>query len=522
MPSLSSNNKNNPLPPKITLDAELIEGFVRGFLLKRFHIPVDIPLAHKEWWTYCCDPEKYVAIAAPRGHAKSTAITHSYVLANLLFRCHDFIVIVSDTETQAIQFLNDIKMELTDNTELISLFQIDKFLKYTENDIILRFQDGSRSRILAKGSEQAVRGFKWAGRRPGLIVCDDMENDELVMNKERREKFMRWIYGALMPALAPDGIMRVVGTVLHLDSFLESLMPKYWDKRTVRTPLKDYYTGKRGMWKSVRYRAHTDDFSEILWSDRFSERRLKEIRQEYIDRGIPDVYSQEYLNYPLDPTRAYFRTSDFLEMSEATKKNILENKLPVTYFVGIDPAISEKERTDFTAYLVVAMDSERNLYYIESSKDRLDSREIIEEIFRLYQRYHPEFIAIEKEKITQAIGPFLYEKMGTTGIYPIIIQIPHGNKDLETRARSWQGRMRAGSIKFDKGRDDYPVYEAELTTFPRGINDDLVSASAVLGMALDKMAEAPTQRELQEDQLEEEYYRTSFEIDSGRSEHTGY
>lgn len=503
-----------------TLDPELLEGFVSGFLLKRFDKPTPIPPFHRELWSLFCGKERYIAGAAPRGHAKSTAITHSYTLASVLFRCRRFVILVSDTETQAIQFLNDIKLELTDNTEMLALFQVDGFVKSTESDIIVKFKDGTKFRILAKGSEQSLRGLKWEGKRPDLIICDDMENDELVMNKERREKFMRWIYGALIPALSPDGIMRVVGTVLHLDSFLESLLPKPWQRHTVRTELRDFSNDPKAVWKAIRWRAHNDDFSHILWPSRFPESTLKRIRQDYTDRGIPDVYSQEYLNYPLDPTKAYFRQSDFIPMSAELKAEIQEGRRPVTYFVGIDPAISESERADYTAVIVCAMDAERKLHMVEGIRERLDGREQVDLIISLQKRYNPEFIAIEKEKITKAIGPFLREEMFKTNVFPTIIEI-QPSKDLETRGRSWQGRMRVGGVKFDKGADWYPQYEAELTTFPRGTKDDYVAASAVLGLALDKMIEAPTAQELYDDQWEEEY-KTTIDAGQGRSEATGY
>ena len=73
-------------------------------------------------------------------------------------------------------------------------------------------------------------------RRPGLIVGDDMENDEIVMNRDRRLKFKRWFYGALLPALSDKGKIRLVGTILHLDSLLENLMPK---DDAIKTPLKE-------------------------------------------------------------------------------------------------------------------------------------------------------------------------------------------------------------------------------------------------------------------------------------------
>ena len=71
-----------------------------------------------------------------------------------------------------------------------------------------------------------LRGLRWNNKRPNLVVVDDLENDEAVVNRDRREKLKRWFNGALLPCLSDTGIVRVVGTILHLDSLLESLMPE--------------------------------------------------------------------------------------------------------------------------------------------------------------------------------------------------------------------------------------------------------------------------------------------------------
>lgn len=504
----------------IQLTAAMIEGFAGALLRKRFDNPTATPEFHRELWALFCEPDKYIAAAAPRGHAKSTAITHTYTLATTLFRVSPFTVIVSDTETQSVQFLNDIKMELVDNEDLLSLFPTKKFHKWTENDIVGEMDDGYMFRIVAKGSEQALRGLKWNGMRPKLIVCDDMENDELVMNKDRREKFFRWIYGALIPCMAPDGKMRIVGTVLHLDSFLENCLPKEYDKNTIKEPIKSYSIKPKNGWKSVRYKAHDETFEHILWPQRFSEQELKRIRADYTEKGIPDVYSQEYLNYPLDPTKAYFRRKDFLPTTMQELESIAQKKMLLTYYVAVDLAISEKERADWSAFEVFGMNEHGVLYHIDEIRERMDAREIIDTLFTLEIKYRPEFISIESEKITKALGPFLHEEMMKRAIFPNIVEItPH--KDLWNRARSFQGRHRAGLVRFNKSVDWYPAFEEELCTFPRGIHDDRVAACAVLGLALEKMVAAPTQKEYEEDEFFFELERSDM-LYEGRSTTTGY
>ena len=175
-------------------------------------------------------------------HAKSTAGTIAYGLASVLFRASEFILIVSDTESQSSMFLGAIKQELQENEAIGELFGLKKnekgeveFIKDTETDCIVQFQDGHKFRIIAKGAEQKLRGMLWNGKRPDLILVDDLENDELVLNKERRMKLRRWFFSALLPALSVKGKIRMWGTVLHMDALLESLMPREWDKKTLHT-----------------------------------------------------------------------------------------------------------------------------------------------------------------------------------------------------------------------------------------------------------------------------------------------
>jgi hypothetical protein len=254
----------------VKLTADIIKGFVGSCLVKRFDGASQIPKFHEEMWDLCTSNNRFVAIAAPRGHAKSTSISLSYVLACVLFRERRFVLMVSDTEAQAAMFLGQIKQELQENEDIINLFGIKrnpegvvKFLKDSETDVIVEFADGTKFRIIAKGSEQKLRGMLWSGARPDLIVCDDIENDEVVMNKERREKFKRWVYGALLPCRSQNGVFRIVGTILHMDSFLEGLMPKENDKQTIVGDLKTSSLRTATQWKSVKYRAHSADFDQI-------------------------------------------------------------------------------------------------------------------------------------------------------------------------------------------------------------------------------------------------------------------
>lgn len=504
------------------LTPDIIKGFSASLLQKTFDSPVPSPECHYEWWTLFCDPHPLVAIAAPRGHAKTTALTHTYTLAAVLFRERQYVLIVSDTISQAVQFLGDIKKELLENDQLKTLFKIKEFLKDTEDDIICLCEDGHKFRISAKGSEQKVRGLKWDNMRPDLIICDDLENDEIVLNKERRMKFKRWFYGALLPCRSYKGIVRYVGTILHHDSLLESVMPKRSDKYTVTEPLKQYSTRKNPSWKAVKYRAHTNDFSQILWAERYDKAFFQAKRQEFADQGLPDLYSQEYLNIPLDESTAYFRKADLLDFSEADY-HLLQKpdwKKHFNFYITSDLAVSQAETADYSVFIVGGVDENGMLYIFNVIRERMDSQEIVETMLSLQRIYDPVAMSMEKGQIEKSIGPFLRQRMLETGDFINIIPIAPST-DKATRARSIQARTRAGAVKVDKRQDWFLDFEEELSLFPRGKNDDQVDAFAYLGLILDKLASAPSKEQILEDEYQQQLEDSDLALD-GRNELTGY
>lgn len=513
------------------LTSTLIQGFVGSVLAHRFDNATTSPPFHLELWEYACSPHKNVAIAAPRGHAKSTAGTLAYGLAEVLFRSSRYVVIVSDTEAQAAMFVGAMRQELQTNVELIALFGLKKnekgevqFIKDTETDIIVELDDGHTFRVMGKGAEQKLRGMLWNGMRPDLILIDDLENDELVMNDDRREKLRRWFRGALLPVLSPKGKVRMWGTILHIDSVLNRFMPNESSKFVRDNGLKvweQWPDGRiRGGWLAVKYRAHNHDMSQILWPERFPKQDWISKRNEYAHDGALDMYSQEYLNNPIDESVAYFKRSDLLPQTEEDKK-LHEVDHRLRYYCTVDMAISEEARADYTVFCICGVDENKTIFVKNIIRERLDGRDIVDYLLGLQRVYDFEAVGVEEMMISKAIGPFLREEMIKTNIFLNLIQLKHKGKDKIQRARAIQARMRAKSVKFDKAAEWYPNLEQELITFPRGRHDDQVDALAYMGLLLDQVIEAYSDEEMEE----EEYLMELAEsggLDSGRSAVTGY
>jgi len=484
----------------VKLTSEMIEAFAGVYLSPRYDNPQPTPDFHRECWDRYCADDLAAAIAAPRNHAKSTALTHDYALAMALFRVEAYFIIVGSSEEMAIEHLGDIVNELRENEPLIRDFKIKEFVTDQKTDVVVRCTDGYEFRFLARGAEQKIRGRKWHGKRPGLIIGDDLEDDEQVENKDRRKKFRRWFFRACKQALRDGGKIRVHGTILHEDSLLSHLV-------------------SNKTWSSKIYRAHRsfNDFNDKLWPEKFPEKRLRAIRQELINEGDSAGYSQEYLNDPFDYDESYLKKDDFIPMKEEDHASFK------VMGVGVDFAISKADTANRTSFTVGGKDVENILHFVDQRVGRMDTTEIIDEFFNIERSWHPDKFWVEDGMIWKAIQPVLVAEMRRRDVW-LSLEAILPVKDKKVRGRSLQKRMRARGCRFNKDAEWYEDYEAELLRFTgdsEAILDDQFDSSALLSRGFENLV-VEEDDSLSEE--EEEFIHMSGRLKGGegRSQITGY
>jgi phage terminase large subunit-like protein len=486
----------------VKLTAEIIEGFAGAYLSQRYDQAQPTPDFHRECWARYCSPHIACATAAPRNHAKSTALTHDFGLASVCFRADDYIILVGSTEELAIEHLGDIRNELAENEALRRDFKIKGFVTDAKTDIIVECEDGHQFRIIARGAEQKIRGRKWRGKRPSLVLGDDLEDDEQVENKDRRRKFRRWFFRACKQALRDGGRIRVHGTILHVDSLLAHLM-------------------KNKAWKSKRYRAHKsfNDFSEILWPEKFPEQRLRDIRQEFISEGDAPGYSQEYLNDPMDSDEVFLRKEDFLAMQEEDYDTFKR------YGCGVDFAVSKEDTANRTSFTVGGKDIRNLILVTDQRVGRLNTNQIIDEFFSVASRWGSDIIFYPEDGVIwKAIFPVLAKEMQTRDIW-LAIEPQPAVKDKKTRGQALRKRHRAGGMRFDKRADWYEEYEAELLLFTGDSEapaDDQFDSTVHLVRGMDTAPDVEEEDALSEEELAFIKEGERIMNDSGRSMVTGY
>jgi len=467
----------------VTLTAELIEAFSGTFLSPRFDDARSVPDFHRLGWKLYTSSHPQCELIAPRDHAKSTSFTFVYILAEVCFRVSDYVILIGSTEDKAAEQLSNISEELESNPDLRAEFGIAGFDTLQKTEIIVRCDDGFRFRILARGAEQKIRGALWKGKRPNLIVCDDMEDDEQVESKERRNKFRRWFFRAAKQALSKSGKIRVHGTILHDDSLLSRLR-------------------KNKTWHHLFFKAHRSysDFNELLWPARWSEADLRARRREFEEDGDSAGYSQEFLNTPLDNAARFIRKEDMLPMDEE-KGDYESDKI---YGMGVDFAVSKADTANRTSFTVGGKDVDNIIHIVDESVGRWDTLEWLDELFLLNDRWEPEVIWVEGGQIWLSVEPFLYEEMRERDTW-MNIQVIQPTKDKAIRGRAYQRRSRAGGIRYYKEADWYIEYEEEILRFTgvtQALLDDQFDSTALLIKGFDVFR-----------QVEEDDFLTEEEVD---------
>lgn len=495
---------------RLVIDANIVAGFMETFIQPYLDRAKPIAPFHYELWEWDCSNAELGVAAAPRGHAKTTAITIVGALADVLFGVEDFEILIGANEKKAAQFLENISYILTDPTfiDLQSAFQAE-VLKCNETELVGRVK-GREFCIMARGKGQKVRGELWRQMRPGKIRVDDLENDEDVKNDDTRLKDQRWFENAVIPALADGGKIRMLGTILHADS----LIAKYLDDSQLNeSALRE--AGKVPQWYGRRYSAHKsmNDFSEILWAEKFTEERLRRIQARYKNQGNLDGYAQEYLSTAIAEGNEFFKPEGFVEMTDVDFRRSMRR------YGAIDFAVSEKKDTDNTAFAIVGVNADNQRCVLDMRAEVMSTLAAAELWFELDTLYHPEVWYVEDENISKSAGPFI-ELMMQEKNHFLPIELMKPKQDKKMRARSWQAAHAARWCRYNKQMvGGYEELETEMKGFPRAKHDDRVDALSMIGLKLHELGRALSPEEQAEEDYEEMIEGAG---QSGRDSITGY
>lgn len=354
------------------------------------------------------------ATAAPRGYAKSVVKAFLKILHDVCYGLEKFIVIFSNTKDQSVQKLKDIQAELLTNDDLIADY--GSFLprrKISSEDYVC--DNGSHKvRLLAVGSKTEVRGIRFGESRPTKVLVDDLEHSTEVENEAIREK-MEELYRDVISKIGDgDTNIEFVGTVLHRESLLQSLLnnPKY-DSRQYKA-IRSWST-REDLWKEWReiytdldnedrkeeaeafFKTHEEamlEGTDVLWPEKEPYYFLME---EIIETGMRS-FLKEKQNEPQSSDEKIFDPAllrYFTHVDEGIRIEKTGKIIPwcdLEPFAAMDPATGQTKPTtrkkgDFTCILVGYKDPKKRLFVDACWLKRQAPHVYIGKVFDYWEEY---------------------------------------------------------------------------------------------------------------------------------------
>lgn len=433
--------------------------FARHFL--KDHFKDETPAFHHDLISLAQN-HKRLAIAAPRGHAKSTVLGLAYVLHQIVYRRSKNIIFISASEDMAKRFLRRIKEELETNALLIGVYGNLVSAKWSETE----FETANQVAVHAKGRGAMIRGLLYRSSRPDLIILDDIEDEEMVRSELRRQDLAEWFNGAVLPSLEPaTGQVILVGTVLHTNSLLANLL----DQKLY----PDFF--------SKRYQAVLPD-NTSLWPGRFPPEAIQKIKESYVARHALHQFFMEYQNDPTSKDSATFRTEYFQFYDTPPDRSQLKVEIYVDLGGG-----SISSAADPTAIVVLGLDQRNDLYVLDYVNAIMgsDAHRITQEVFQLVAKFKPSRVVIEKTQATNMFLPTLYAEQKNRRVHFVVDTVVPTKGSGQSRGNmtdgkyqriaAMEGAFKLGVVKIKRWMIDL---QEQLLTFPRCRHDDLIDALA--------------------------------------------
>jgi len=339
---------------------------------------------------------------------------------------------------------------------------------------VFEHPDGFKTRILCYGQEQigSIRGERFGAYRPDLIIIDDLEDDELVKNPDRRRE-LKFLYDdALIPA-GDYGKLCVfaIGTILHHDSLIARLVSPDEYKEYCKLFFMALYRDRNGNEAS-------------LWREKWTVDDLKKMRDEK-----PSTFAKEMQGNPTSGVMRKFDKEDFRywKRNDAeficydAENNVVERGelRECKAAIGCDLAWEDKRKSDDTAITPCLLTPSNSLLvddYIAEKGMRPDR--LAEILFGLEERYRlltgdtvP--IGFEKAKLEKVVRWFLAKEMKRRNKYLSLREVPWAGDKIERVVSRLEPMYKMHAIYHKHGMGKL---EQQLVQFPEGVHDDLPDA----------------------------------------------
>lgn len=408
-------------------------------------------------------------LLCPRGTGKSK-IAQGYIAWLALHNPNIRIIIVSDSDGKATMFLNTIKNVLEYSPVIKDYYGDVRGETWTEHAITIKGRTFIQTEptIMSVGSGSG----RVTGMHADIILLDDVESFDSSRSQVKRDRLQDWYKTTLSPVLMSGGKTMVCATRYHYVDLYQCLLDDFGFNKLVLPainkdgssicewllPLEDKILPDGKILKGLK--TIKSNLGSVIYALQYSN------DVELLKEGNVIKYTdlQWYDSVRHDENNQVF-------VIREDNKKIKIGKI----VIGNDPAISQKDAADDSAYVVSGMGSDSNIYILENINKRLSFDKQIATVEHLVEKWGPNTVNIEKIAYQEALITELQRRGGL-----------HINSITPTRDKVARTMGIAGFF------EDHRVYLQksmqalvdQLILFPDGQMDDLVDACtySLLGM----------------------------------------
>ena len=410
----------------------------------------------------------------PRGFLKTTVITVAHTL-QWIINYPDIRIIIFHAKNEMVhQMLNEIRSHFQFNNRFRFLFydhcpplkRVGDFGNQTQFTTMARRARTLKEPTVFVSSIDSII----AGMHSEIIKCTDIVDKENVRT--------------------PEAIRQVNTSFSQIQFLLDEPFRAWIDVEGTCYDFSDVYNKimdaetkvaeSEKTW-AVHRRAIMDDAGKPVWEKPVSGRTkcfdLAAINKVRNDPTM-DTYTfmAQYMNQCVVTGDAFFDPKNFQWVPTKTIKSIARRYHATVDLASVNPLTGVRGTEDFSVLLVAAYDQMNRGYVCDLSRGRYKPGEVIDELFRLYDRWNCDF-RIEDASGARQILHFLQREMGKRKKWPCINLIKRDSRiSKQERIAGLQPWIKSGDLRF---AEELPWKEElilELARFPRYNHDDIADA----------------------------------------------
>lgn len=343
-----------------------------------------------------------------RGASKTTTCDFALSVWVHCYKKSIYSLIAGKTEQDAIEFIRETRRAFEENQYIKNTFgELVDTKNYTVNKLEIELTNGTK--IQAISSTSSLRGKKFNGHRPSLIIADDYQGKTDVLTQEARDKkYNTWVQDSQYAgdkAVFRDGKkvkmatkFIVLGTILHRDCFMSRLLKDRSYKHMVYRAIQHDDVDElfnNGLWKEFKniyfnpklndpvaeakefYYQHEEEMQfPVLWEDKWN----------CLDLAI-DYYSDtQAFKQEMQNDASKIGEKAFHQATCKSKEEIESNQFTKT-ILCCDPAVETGKRNDYTAMVVGSKTSNNFRWVRKGIVEKYSFDEYINKVIELLLEY---------------------------------------------------------------------------------------------------------------------------------------